>query len=268
MTGRRRPSLLAIITAIYLIWSLVPLALAVRVALSEGDSVTSPRGFAFDAVRLALRRATFREILQRSLVLAALVAATATPIGACLALGLHHWRGSVARTLTALTVVAVVTPQAALGGAAFYTYVYLFHLRLQVPAIFLAHVTLAIPFVVLVVRARLLGLPVEAEESALDLGATPASMVRRVLLPMSVPALIASAAIAFTLSFDNIVLSHWLCIGNDCRTLPGLLIGRAGATISPDLYAIGTVGMAVTLCMMTVVLLVLMMIRRQGRARR
>jgi spermidine/putrescine transport system permease protein len=128
---------------------------------------------------------------------------------------------------------------------------------------FLAHVTLAIPFVVLVVRARLLGLPFEEEEAALDLGATPISMVRRVLLPLSVPALIPSAAIAFTLSFDNIVLSHWLCIGNDCRTLPGLLTGTAGAImVSPDLYAIGTVGMAVALCMMTVVLLVLEMTRR------
>jgi ABC-type spermidine/putrescine transport system permease subunit II len=118
-----------------------------------------------------------------------------------------------------------------------------------------------------VVRARLLALPIEAEEAALDLGATPASMVRRVLLPMSVPALIASAAIAFTLSFDNIVLSHWLCFGNDCRTWPGLLTGRGGAGATPDLYAIGTVGMAVTLSMMTVVLLVLVMIRRQERAR-
>ena len=262
MTGRRRPSLLAMITAIYLTWSLLPLVLAVRVALSEGDSVSSPHGFTLDTVRLALARPTFREILQRSLVLAASVAAVATPIGAGMALGLHHWRGPASRTLTALTVVAVVTPQAAFGVATFYAYVYLLHVRLQVPAIFLAHVTVAIPFVVLVVRARLLGLPFEAEEAALDLGATPVSMVRRVLLPLSVPALIASAAIAFTLSFDNIVLSNWLCIGNDCRTLPGLLTGRMGAT--PDLYAIGTIGVAVTLCMMTVVLLVLAVIRRQS----
>jgi spermidine/putrescine transport system permease protein len=266
MALRRRPSILAIITGLYLGWILIPLVLAIRVAVSRGGSIASPQGFSLATLRFALRNPEFQAILQRSFLLAGAVAAVATPVGAAMAIGLQRWRGSVARALTTLTVVAVVTPQAALGVAAFYTYIDLFHVRLQLPAMFLAHVTLAIPFVVLVVRARLLALPVETEEAALDLGASPTSMVRRVLLPLSVPALIVSAAIAFTLSFDNIVLSHWLCIGNDCRTLPGLLAARGGAIdVTPDLYAIGTVGIVVTLCMMTVVLLAFSVLRRQTR---
>jgi spermidine/putrescine transport system permease protein len=270
MTARRRPSILAIVTGVYLVWSLTPLVLAVRVALSSPNAFNGLHGFTLSTIRLALRDPGSREILQRSFVLATAVAFVATPIGAALAFGLHRWRGSLPRVLTGLTVVAVVTPQAALGVAAFFTYLDLVHLPLRLPAVFLAHVTLAIPFVVLIVRARLLGLPVEAEEVALDLGASPISMVRRVLLPLSVPALIAGGAIAFTLSFDNIVLSHWLCIanGNACTLLPALLSsGRGGAIeIDPFLYAMGTIGMAITLLMMTVVLLVLATIRRQSRS--
>ena len=129
----------------------------------------------------------------------------------------------------------------------FYVFAFVYHLRLDASAILLGHVTIAFPLVSLIVGARLRSIPPEYEEMALDLGAGPIEAIRRVVVPLLGPVTLVGAVVAFTVSFDNFVLSNWLCLFPDCKTLPTLLYGgRNSLELDPTLLALGSMGIAVT----------------------
>ena len=83
----------------------------------------------------------------------------------------------------------------------------------------------------------------------MDLGASPSASIRRVLVPLSAPALFAAAVIAFTVSFDNLVLSNGVCLRiESCGTVPMLMYQSVlRAPPAPDIYALATMALSVTL---------------------
>jgi spermidine/putrescine transport system permease protein len=255
-SGRRAPVVLALITWGYLAWWFLPIAVAVRASFSTTDAFL-PRGFTTDWYRFVLQDHELRAIFLRTLRLAALTVAIATPLGGALALGLDRWRGRTSTYLTGTALIAVATPQIAIGAALFLVFAYvLTFVGLDARAQMIAHVTLAIPFVAIIVRVRLAQLGRRYEEMAMDLGAPPRSSLRRVVLPLTAPAIVAGAVVAFTLSFDNLVLSEAVCLRlESCRTVPMLMFGAVrGDAASPDIYAIATLALVVSLAGLAVVL--------------
>lgn len=249
LTGPWRPPVfLALATGLFLLWWLLPIALAVRTSFTAGDLPFRPEGFSLSWYGEVLREGPLRRAFVQSLGLGAVTALVATPLGTAMALGLHHVGGAAARGGRGLALLAMATPQAALGAALFFVFASMYDfVPFSTPAQALAHVTLALPFVVLIVQVRLLGLDPHYEEMAMDLGASPLETQRRVMLPLLVPALVASAAVAFFLSFDNIVLSGWLCIPEDCRTVPVVLYGRGAIAPQPEDFALATLAVVVSL---------------------
>ncbi len=124
--------------------------------------------------------------LTQSLRLAGLTMLVATPLGVALALGLARWRGRGARAANALMLVPLVTPEIVMGVALFLVFANLYDF---VPfgtwAQLLGHVTFSISFVVIIVRGRLFAIGRDYEEAAMDLGASPAQALRRVLLAVA-----------------------------------------------------------------------------------
>ncbi len=227
----RRPAghggalLLALLTYGYLAWWIVPIAVAVRASFSTTDAAL-PQGFTTEWYRAVIQDPGLREIFLRTL------------------------------RLDSLTVV-IATPQIALAVAFFLLFGFLFtFVGLDVRAQLLTHVTLAIPFVVVIVRARLAQLGPEYEEIAMDLGASPAGSIRRVLIPLVAPAVVAAAVVAFTLSFDNLVLSNAVCLRlENCGTVPILMYSSAvGHPASPDIYAVATLALLVSVTGFAIVL--------------
>jgi len=82
----------------------------------------------------------------------------------------------------------------------------------------------------------------------MDLGASPWESIRRVVLPLSAPALLAAAVVAFTLSFDNLVLSNGVCLRiESCGTVPMLMYRSVlRGPPEPDIYALATMALVVT----------------------
>jgi len=134
---------------------------------------------------------------------------------------------------------------------------FLYDLRLDGRAVLAGHVTLALPFVVLIVRSRLLATGTAYEEMAMDLGASPFESIRRVTVPLLVPALVVAAVVAFALSFDNFALTNWLCLFNECRTTPTFLYdsGRGGDP-SPAALALGSLALGVSVLAVALALVV------------
>jgi spermidine/putrescine transport system permease protein len=118
-------------------------------------------------------------------------------------------------------------------------------LALGITTIIIAHVAFTISFVTIVVRARLSGMDRSLEEAAQDLGASPVETFVRVTLPLILPGVMAGALLAFTLSFDDFVITFFVS-GVGSSTLPLKIYSMIKFGVSPVINALSTMILAGT----------------------
>jgi spermidine/putrescine transport system permease protein len=271
MTGRRRRMFgpLAALTWLYVIWSLAPVLIAVRIAFNSGKSRSafqSPswRWFWDDPASVwhdeALQTALFN-----TLKLAALTMLIATPLGVGMAIGLQRWRGRVSRSANNLMLLPLVTPEIVVGVSLFLVFTQIYT---SVPRGFttqlLGHVTFTVSYVVIIVRGRLLSIGGQYEEAARDLGATRLQALRMVLLPQLGPAIFASLMVVFATSVDDFVISSFLSTGASTETVPIKIYSTARAAATPNVNALATVMMVITLVVIALTALALRLFRKRG----
>jgi putrescine transport system permease protein len=104
----------------------------------------------------------------------------------------------------------------------------------------IAHVTFTMAYVTVVVQSRLTGFDDSLEEAALDLGARPAKVFFRVTLPLILPAVVSGWLLAFTLSWDDVVISQFVA-GPGSTTLPMVIFSKVRLGVSPDINALATI---------------------------
>jgi spermidine/putrescine transport system permease protein len=266
----RRPWFLSGITWLYIIWSLVPVAVAVQFSFNAGRSRSSWQGFSFrwywqDPYASLVADPSLRLALQNSLVLAVLTVIVSVPIGVLLAVGLTRWRSRTSAVSNGISLVPLVTPEIVLGTALFLVFTNLFTaIRLGLPAMLLGHVTFSISFILVIVRSRLLSIGNEFEVAARDLGATSTQALRTILLPLLMPAIFASAAITFASSLDDFVVSSFLFGDAQNITVPIKLYSAVRASPTPALNALATVLLVGSSLALLVAYLVLRGRRKDG----
>lgn len=261
------PRMLRLITGAYILWSILPVLVAIQFSFNAGRSRSTWQGFSLrwyltDAASVA-RDESLRLALVQSVRLAGLTMLVATPLGVALAIGLARWRGRGARAASFLMLVPLVTPEIVMGVALFLVFANLYDF---VPfgtwAQFLGHVTFSISFVVIIVRGRLFAIGRDYEEAAMDLGASPRDAMRRVLLPLLAPAIFSSFAIVFAISIDDFVISQFLVGGASSVTIPVRLYSGARMGPPPSLNALATLMLMGTMAAVGIAALIL---RRYGR---
>lgn len=104
----------------------------------------------------------------------------------------------------------------------------------------LAHITFCMAYVTVVVQSRLVGFDESLEEAAMDLGARPLKVFFRITLPLIVPALVSGWLLAFTLSWDDLVISQFVA-GPGSSTLPMVIFSKVRLGVSPDVNALATI---------------------------
>ena len=124
-------------------------------------------------------------------------------------------------------------------------------MSLGMASLIIAHITFCLSFVIITVGARLEGSRQDIEEAASDLYATPLQTFRYVTLPMIAPGIIAGALMAFTLSIDDFVISFFVA-GPDSTTLPLYIYAMVKRGISPQINALSTCMMLVTVSLVVV----------------
>ena len=240
-------------TWVYILWSIVPVLLAIRFAFNEGRSRSASQGwslrwFTEDPNLSVFNDPTLRSALEQSLTLAAAAMLIATPLGVALALGLQRWRGRGEGTANRLTLLPLVTPELVFAVGLFLLFTTAFSfIGLGTTAQIIGHVTFSVSFVVVIVRGRLQTIGADVEEAAADLGAPPWDVLRRVVLPLLTPAIVASLLIVFALSIDDFVVSQYLASGADTTTVPMRIYAQARAAPTPALNALASLMLAVSL---------------------
>jgi spermidine/putrescine transport system permease protein len=263
-----RPRFLALITFLYMVWSIVPILLAVRFSFNEGRSRSTAQGWStkwyYEEPDLSVwHDPSLREALFQSLKLAGLAMVITVPIGLALGLALTRWRGRGAGTVRFTTLLPVVTPELVLGVALFLTVINLFtFIQFGTLAQLIGHVTFSLAFVVIIIRGRLLSIGRDYEEAAMDLGASPVQALRLALLPLLMPAIFASFMMVFAISIDDFVISQYLSSDASTETIPVKIYANARGAPTPALNALASVMLFATIFAVTIAFLILRIARR------
>lgn len=238
-------SLIRLYTILVYVFMFAPIAVVMVLAFNSSQFGGFPiEGFSLRwFYRLAENEAIMRA-LKTSLGLGLLTAMISTTIGilAALALVRYQFRGKDFITTVLISPVLVPETVLAVGLLIFLRWL---HMPRSFLLLLLGHSIIALPFVVLVVQARLVGIKKEYEEAARSLGANPFQTFFSVTLPLLAPAVFAGALFAFTISFDNITATlFWRPSGME--TVPTQIFGMLRNSVSPEINALGFVMIVIT----------------------
>lgn len=222
------------------------LPILVLVVFSFNASVYSVEwtGFTLEWYRRLLGRPDILRGLRLSLEVGLVAATLSTVLGTLLALALarHRFRGR--GLLERLLYVPLVTPEIVVGISLLVLFAAV-GFGLGFATIVIAHVAFSISFVTVVVLARLAGMERHLEEAALILGADEWTTFWRVTVPQILPGVLSGALLAFTLSFDDYVITSFVT-GAGSSTLPVVVYGMVRRNIEPTINAISTVVLVLT----------------------
>ncbi|HEY3440897.1 MAG TPA: ABC transporter permease [Paludibaculum sp.] len=197
-------------------------------------------GFSLRWYAAALGDGQLGEATVNSLMIGLVATAAATAVGTLCAYGL--WKRD-SRAIGASLSLSLVTPEIVMGISLLALFQWVFRIlrvQLGLHTVILAHVSFCLAFVVIVVLARLRTMDATMEEAAMDLGASPWQAFRRVTLPSLMPGIVSAALLAFTISFDDYVITSMVA-GVDSETLPMVLYAIARRGANPVVNAISTV---------------------------
>ncbi len=259
--GFRRAPVLTTVTAVYLLWSLVPVLIAVAFSFNDGRSRTQWQGFSLrwyvgDPLRSVLHDDALQTALLHTFRLGLIVTLITVPLGTLLALGLDRWRGRLPAGANFLVLLSFVLPEVLLAVSLLFvattlTSTFVTPVRLGTVGQVIGLVTFQLSYPVIIVRARLLTIGRHYEEAAVDLGASPLTAIRRVLLPMTAPAIIASAVLVFADVIDNFVLVRYLSGGASTEPVSVKIYNTARAAPTPALNAVATLVLVASLLAVT-----------------
>jgi spermidine/putrescine transport system permease protein len=202
------------------------------------------RGFTLQWYHRLLDRPDILRGLRISLVVGGAATVISALLGTMMALALarHRFRGR--RALEGFLYLPIVTPEIVVGISLLILFA-LLKLPLGIMTIIIAHVAFCISFVVIVVLARLEGMDQSLEEAAMILGADEITTFWKVTVPQLWPGILAGALLAFTMSFDDYVITSFVS-GPGSSTLPIVVYSMVRKNVEPTINAISTIILMVT----------------------
>lgn len=247
----RLPGFTAVAVAVFALLYL-PIVTLVTYSFNGGQSVTTWGGWSLAWYAKAWGNDAVQEATVRSLVLALSASAISTALATAAALGTTRVRPFRGRTLIyvlinqplmvpeIVTAVALLIFFAGVKVATGYT---------GLGYLILAHSAFCIPFAYLPIRARLEGMDAALEAAAADLYANRWQCFRHVTLPLLAPGVAAGAMLAFVISLDDVVITQFVKSAGQ-ETLPTWMLGQLRRGITPEINAISTALLALTIMLL------------------
>lgn len=230
--------------AVY-IFMFLPVAVVVLLSFNASQFGSFPMtGFSFRwFVELAQNEAILRAF-RTSIILGALTAVFSTTLGVLASLALVRYNVPGRNMITTMLIAPILVPEVVLA-VALLLFLNFLGLPKSFPLLLAGHVIFTLPFVILVVQARLVSIKRDIEEAALSLGASPRQTFFEITLPLMMPAVLAGGLFAFTISFDDITGTLFWKPGG-VETVPTQIFAMLRNSISPEINALGTVMILMT----------------------
>lgn len=247
----RRQTGFTTIAAACFVMLYMPIVLLVVYSFNAGSSIAIWEGFSWRWYVSAWENEQVQEATVRSLVIAVWASAISTSVAVLAALATTRTRKFKGQSAVfaminqplmvpeIVTAVALLIFFAVIKRATGYT---------GLAYLIIAHAAFCIPFAYLPIRARLQGMDLSLEQAAADLYATPFQTFRRITLPQLWPGILAGAMLAFVISLDDVVITEFVkSAGQD--TLPTYMLGQLRRVVTPEINAISTVLLGISITM-------------------
>ncbi|MDF1749807.1 MAG: ABC transporter permease [Alphaproteobacteria bacterium] len=232
-------------TILVYLFMFLPVAVVVLLSFNASQFGSFPMtGLSFRwFIELANNDAIIRAF-QTSLVLGALTAVISTTLGVLASLALVRYTVPGSNFISTCLIAPILVPEVVLA-VALLLFLNFLSINKSFFLLLMGHVIFTLPFVILVVQARLVGIRRDMEEAALSLGANPMQTFFQITLPLLAPAVFAGMLFAFTISFDDITGTLFWKPGG-VETVPTQIFAMLRNSISPEINALGSVMIALT----------------------
>ena len=250
-----------ILSKLYLILVFIflyaPIAVMILISFNSGESTTQFQGFSLHWYREMFRDSATLQALRNTLVLSISSAVVSTVVGTFAAVGIDRMRNRFMRgAVMSVTTIPMMNPDIVTGISLMLLFVFVGTLLglesyLSFWTLLIAHVTFNLPYVILSVLPKLKQMDKNIPEAALDLGCTPWQSFMKVELPFIMPGIVTGFIMAFTLSFDDFVISNFTS-GSSFETLTIHIYSMIKKSVKPDIYALSTLIFAAVLLLLVV----------------
>lgn len=223
----------------------IPIAVVIVFSFNESKLPVSFTGFSLKWYQQLFADSDMLEALRNSLVLGVLSCGISAVIGTFGAVGLSriHWKTKGA--LEYISILPLMIPEIILGMVLM-AFFYMLGLPFGMLTLLIGHTVFCVPYILMEVKARLVGMDPSLEEAARDLGAGAFRAFLDVTLPLIMPAVISGSLLAFAMSMDDVVISIFVN-GPRISTLPIKVYTQLKTGVTPEINALCTIMLAVTL---------------------
>lgn len=239
----------------------LPILFMMIFSFNDSKSLTHFTGFSLRWYKAMLQNHSMMESLYVTIIVAFLATFIATIIGTVTAIGLSQSTKRVRRFVSQVDDFPLMNPDivTAIG-------LMLLFITMQVNkgfiTLLLAHIAFCVPYVILSVMPKVKSLDPNLADAALDLGATPFQALTQVIVPEIMPGIVSGALIAFTMSFDDFIISYFVT-GRGIKNL-SIMVYTMSKRVNPSVNAISTV-VVVLITIMLIIINVLPMIRKNKK---
>jgi spermidine/putrescine transport system permease protein len=254
----RPPRVLVAVTVGYLLWSLLPVLVAVLYSFNAGRSRTVWQGFSFrwywgDQTLSVWHDAALHNALLQTLKLGLVTTVITVPLGVLFALGIDRWRGRLPSGANFLMLLSFVLPEVLLAVSLLFVITTVaLPVELGTTAQVIGLVTFQVSYPAVLVRARLATIGPHYEEAAMDLGASPVGALWRVIMPMLMPAIFAGTVLVFADVIDDFVMVRYLSGGASSEPVSVKIYNTARGAPTPALNALATLLLLTALAAVTI----------------
>ena len=228
----------SVLMTLVVIFFYMPIIFMMIFSFNSSKSLTHFTGFSLYWYKAMIKNHSMMESLYVTIVVAVLATFISTVIGTITAIGLSQSGKRLRRFVNVMNDFPLMNPDivTAIG-------MMLLFITLNIPkgfiTLLLAHIAFCIPYVILSVSPRVRALDPNIAEAAMDLGATPARAMWQVIVPQITPGIISGALIAFTMSFDDFIISYFVT-GGGVKNL-SIMVYTMSKRVNPSVNAISTV---------------------------
>lgn len=225
--------------AIMILLMYFPLVMVVIFSFNESRLSANFTGFSLKWYATLADDRDLKEALFNSILLGVLSCGISAVIGTLGAVGMARVKYKTKGMMEYLSTIPIMIPEIILGMV-FLVFFSMLNLPFGMTTLVIAHTTFCIPYIFMMVKARLVGIDKSLEEAARDLGAGPIRTFFDITMPLIAPAVLSGSLLAFAMSFDDVVISIFVN-GPRLNTLPVKVYAQLKTGVTPEINALCTI---------------------------
>ena len=223
----------------------IPIIILVTNSFNEDRYGLSWKGFSWNWYERLFNNDTLIQAAFHSVTIAFFAATLATVVGGLTAIALYRYRFRGKQAVSGMLFIVMMSPDIVMAVSLLALFMVV-GISLGFWSLLLAHVTFCLPYVTVTIFSRLNGFDARMLEAAKDLGASEVTILRRIILPLALPAVVSGWLLSFTISLDDVVVSSFVS-GVSYEILPLRIFSLVKTGVTPEVNALATIMIVLSL---------------------